>query len=748
MVEGWSAAGRIAKRSRLCYDGAMTEELRTRPGPLPLAEREQSIHHPEPRSRRGKAPLSRAWEAASLFLITLLAIVLRFYRLTEVPPGLHFDEAFKGVMARGMLEGGPLQLFFASNQGEEPLATYLVAAVIGLVGQDAWAIRLPSAVVGSLTVPLAWWLGRGLYRLARNSDLARAHIAENLQTFETQPAQDEGSLGEQIVGLGAAVVLGILYWHLTFSRMGMEPILVPFFATLTFAALVHGLNSGYSGKPRLMPFVLAGLALGGSFYTYKAGYFVPIVVALFVVYAIIVERGFLRRHGRGLLLIALVTILASLPLGVYFATHPADFLHRPTSVSLVGSSGLEGSWRALLDNLPRVLGMFFLEGDADPRRNLPGRPALDPFLACLFLVGLVRALAGFRRPALALAPIWLGVMIVPTLVTEYAPQFARAIGATPAMAVLCSLGGWTLWKGASKLGRRWVDGAVVALLLMGLVYSGFSTAWAYFHTWRMSPDLFHAYDVGLVKIAEHVNARPADEEVYITPLRPDHYTLEFLARRPYATFDGRDGLVLPPPGRAATVIVLPNEDGQTVPELQRFRTDATVSQTWNDDDGRPYAVALYLPASESGTPFPARSSDAVLGDAVRLLGYSWDADRATPSATIHLTLYWQALAPLDEDYTVFVHLLGEYNPATEGPLWAGHDSQPDGGHYPTRAWKPGEIILDVHALTIPADAPTGDYQVEAGLYLLTTMTRLPASDAAGNLLPGDSVVLGVIEVGE
>jgi hypothetical protein len=138
----------------------------------------------------------------------------------------------------------------------------------------------------------------------------------------------------------------------------------------------------------------------------------------------------------------------------------------------------------------------------------------------------------------------------------------------------------------------------------------------------------------------------------------------------------------------------------------------------------------------------------VLGDAIRLLGYSLDADRAMPGATIHLTLYWQVLAPLNDNYTVFVHLLGEHNPSTGGPLWAGHDSQPDGGHYPTRAWQPGEIILDVHPLAVPSDAPPGDYQIEAGLYLLATMTRLPASDAAGNHLPGDSVLLGVVGVGE
>ena len=719
----------------------MTDELRARAGAVPSAEREQSTRQSEPHPRRERAPLPWVWEAALLLLATTIGIVLRFYRLTDIPPGLHFDEAFKGVMARGMLEGGPLQLFFAANQGEEPLATYLVAAAISLAGGDAWVIRLPSAIIGSLTVPLAWWLGRGLYRLARTRSSTSSHASER------QPTK-ERDLGEQIVGLGTAVVLAILYWHLTFSRMGMEPILVPFFATLAFAALVHGLNAGYSAKSGWPSFVLAGLALGGSFYTYKAGYFVPIVAALFIGYAVIVERGFLRRHGRGLLLMALVAVVATLPLGLYFAAHPEDLLHRPTSVALVGSSGLEGSWQALEDNLPRVLGMFFLEGDLDPRRNLPGRPALDPFLAALFLVGLIRAVAGFRKPAMVLAPIWVGIMIVPTLVTEYAPQFARAVGATPAVALLCSLGGWTLWEGAKRLRRRWLEVPVITLLLAGLAFSGASTTWAYFHAWGRSPDLFHAYDVGVARIADYINTVPAEEDVYLTPLRPDHYTLEYLARRPYATFDGRDGLVLPPPGRAATYIVLPREDEATVPALRLLRADATVTQTWDDDDGRPYAVALHLPASESGMHAPDHAVDAVLGDAARLLGYSVEPERATPGETIYLTLTWQVLAPLDDRYTVFVHLLGEHNPATGGPLWAGHDSQPDGGHYPTTAWQPGQTILDLHPLTIPADAPPGSYQIEAGLYLLETMARLPARDAAGNPLPGDAATLGAIEVGK
>jgi hypothetical protein len=697
----------------------------------------------------------------ALGLITLLAAALRFTRLADVPPGLHYDEGFKGVMARTLLQGGPPQLFFQSNMGEEPLAIYLVAASMSLAGEEPWAVRLPSALVGTLTIPLAWWLGRELWRLARCGRSFPGQEPERQTAAVGSPhqVQEEGSDQQAaLVGLGAAAVLAILYWHLTYSRVGIEPILVPFFATLAFAALAHGLRSVYHGKASALFFVLAGLAVGGSLYTYKAGYLVPLLALLYLGYSAIVERGFLRRQGRGLLLMALVAFLVALPIGLYFATHPADFLHRPSSVAVLGvvpaappqgEGAAGGSWQALADNLPRVLGMFFVKGDASPRNNLPGRPALDPFLALLFLVGLGRAVTGFRRPSLALLPIWLVTMIAPTLVTEYAPHFGRAIGATPAVAVLCSLGGLTLWQGASRFARRWLKVAVALLLGLGLVFSGFSTVQAYFQTWGRGPDVFYAYDEGLVQVAGYANTLPAAEVVYLTPTPHDHYTLQFLMRRPLASFDGRAGLVLPPPGRAATVIVLLREDEATLPVLEKARPDGKIVWSLVDRYGLPYAVAYHLSAASEGkpsSPLPSFPVAATIGDSVRLLGYSLDGDQVRPGDTLYLTLYWQALASLDQDYTVFTHLLGGHNPATNGPLWAGHDGQPDGGQYPTTSWQPGEVILDVHPLTIPADAPPGEYQFEVGLYLLETMARLPASDAAGNALPADAVMLGTVEV--
>lgn len=680
--------------------------------------------------------LSPVWEAAAVVFITALAAFLRFYRLTELPPGLHFDEAFQGVMARGLLAGDALPLFFPANQGEEPLAIYLVAAGLRLLGEEPWIIRLCSAVEGALTVPLAWWLGRGVYRLGWPPT--------------TGPGTDSASstrLGAQVVGLSTALVLAILYWHINFSRLGMEPILVPLFATLTFAALIHGLNASATPNSRSWAFGLAGIGLGGGLYTYKAGYLVPILAALFVGYTALVEHG-LRRHWRGLLLMAVVAIIVATPLAIYFVRHPEDFLHRPTDVSLVGTGRTSEPLQAIADNALPVLGMFFVQGDTNPRSNLPGRPALDPFLALLFLVGLGRAALAWRRAALMLPALWLGVMILPTLVTEYAPHFARALGATPAVALLCALGVWTLWQAAAAAGRRWIPVVTAGLLALGLAFSGASAARDYFHTWGQSPDLFYAHDVGLREVAGFMRNLPPDTAVYLTPTRPDHYTLHFIADRPFSTFDGRDGLVLPPPGRPAVVIVFVQEDGASVSALKRFRPDATRVRTWYDDYGRNYAEAYDLSPVEAQAPEPDQPSGAVLAEAAELLGYSVDRRTVKAGDTIYLTLYWQVLAEMDRDYTVFTHLLGPHNPATNGPLWAGHDGQPDGGHYPTAAWKPGEVVLDVHPLTLPADAPPGPYQLEAGLYLLETMTRLPARDASGAALANDAIILGAIEVVE
>lgn len=113
------------------------------------------------------------------------------------------------------------------------------------------------------------------------------------------------------------------------------------------------------------------------------------------------------------------------------------------------------------------------------------------------------------------------------------------------------------------------------------------------------------------------------------------------------------------------------------------------------------------------------------GDTARILLLDYQVAPPTEiTPTLALTLTWQAVAPtpkavapVDADYTVFVHLLaGEEKVAQR-------DSQPCDGECPTSDWPPGQIITDLHRLALPPDAPAGPYRLAVGLYLLETGDR-------------------------
>ncbi len=93
-----------------------------------------------------------------------------------------------------------------------------------------------------------------------------------------------------------------------------------------------------------------------------------------------------------------------------------------------------------------------------------------------------------------------------------------------------------------------------------------------------------------------------------------------------------------------------------------------------------------------------------------------------PGDTLTVRLDWRIQQPVGADaihqrYTFFVHLLGDaFNPATNGPVWAGRDSEPLDGGLPTIQWWTNDVIRDEITLTLPGDTPPGNYQIEIGAY--------------------------------
>jgi len=102
-----------------------------------------------------------------------------------------------------------------------------------------------------------------------------------------------------------------------------------------------------------------------------------------------------------------------------------------------------------------------------------------------------------------------------------------------------------------------------------------------------------------------------------------------------------------------------------------------------------------------------------------------------------VTASWQALRPLDSDYTIFVHAV-----TPDGTRWAQVDTMPQSGKLPTTQWRPGQVVTDSYVLTFNSDAPVAaDYRYLLGLYLWQTGQRLPASTVEDPRQVDDKAVL-------
>ncbi len=104
--------------------------------------------------------------------------------------------------------------------------------------------------------------------------------------------------------------------------------------------------------------------------------------------------------------------------------------------------------------------------------------------------------------------------------------------------------------------------------------------------------------------------------------------------------------------------------------------------------------------------------NAELEDKLTYLGVDVDTDVVTPGKAFTLTHYWKVNAPIPDGWKLFVHL--EAPDSKRNHLNADHI--PINGKYPLHVWKKGEIIKDVHRVSVPAAWPSGAVEIYVGLW--------------------------------
>jgi hypothetical protein len=133
-----------------------------------------------------------------------------------------------------------------------------------------------------------------------------------------------------------------------------------------------------------------------------------------------------------------------------------------------------------------------------------------------------------------------------------------------------------------------------------------------------------------------------------------------------------------------------------------------------------------------------------LGDVIAFLGYTVHPLRMQAGDTLHMTLYWQALAKMDRDYSVFTHVVGP-----DDRRWAQEDRllrQVQHGGYTTSSWQVEETVREEFELELALDTPPGEYIIKVGIYYWETGERLPARDENEQRAVDDAMSLVTITI--
>ena len=446
-----------------------------------------------------------------LILIILLASVLRFWQLGNVPPSPDWDEAALGYNAYSILKTGrdeygtwfPLSLR-SFDDYKPPLYMYLAIPSIAVFGLETWAVRLPSAIMGVLAVIGTYFL-----------------VLELFGKLEIR------NLTLQKLALLSAMLLAISPWHLQFSRIAFEANIG---VTINIWAVTFFLKGLRSRKSLFVSAVLFGL----GFYAYHSE---RIFLPLLLIILALNWRRHLWQTRKSLIAPIIVGIVTVAPLIPVFFNQSTLTRLRGTS-SLADQTGLlsrsvlkleddletGNPWGVLFDNRRLVWAgtllngylshysfrWLFVAGD-NPRHHAPD-------MGLLYLVELPLLLWGMYSVARVggnVARVLFGWFLIAPIAaspTTELPHAIRTLVFLPTFQIFTALGIASLISkikdsresGSSSARQKYLMPAVVVALL--ILFGLNITYYLHMYFGHMNREVSQFWQYGYKQAVEYAKA--------------------------------------------------------------------------------------------------------------------------------------------------------------------------------------------------------------------------------------------------
>ncbi len=329
----------------------------------------------------------RAWanrlEIGLVLGIVVVGFVLRYWRVAFIPGIFGGDEGEMGNEALNILRGELKNPFF-----------------LDVIAPTVYALRLLSVVGGTLAILVSYLLVRRMFSVR--------------------------------LALITAALLAVYNFHIHYSRLALNNIFDSLFAPLVLLLLYAGIESRKPGY-----FAAAGMAMGASIYFYHGARFIPVLVAVFVLYLVVRTGRAVFRDWLNYVWLAVGSLIVAGPLLYFFYLHPQDFMARLSQRGIFQSGWFEreveggrAASEVLLEQVRRSFMAFNQLPDPTGWFGT-GLPLLDPLSGMLLVFGLVVALAQFGKKNYALMVLWLilGVLFGSTLLENppTSPSFVMVV---------------------------------------------------------------------------------------------------------------------------------------------------------------------------------------------------------------------------------------------------------------------------------------------------------------------------------
>jgi len=311
-----------------------------------------------------------------IFILLVIASFLVFYRYSQIPKYLSFDEVEFTKLALS-LKNKPYISFSPLATGHSTLYFYLILSSFEVFGINTFALRLPSAIFGILSIISFYFVAKNVFKNINKSrfDFWFPFIL--------------------------SLILATTRWFIDFSRFGFEATLLLFVELTSIYCLIRYLDKidDHKNKSKYPFLIFSGIFAGLAFNSYTPGrvfFILPLIILSLKLFNLRTSKQQFFKPIKQLLIFLIPLIIIITPLTTYLITNKDTridqlFFWKNSEMTLKQKA------TGTINNVSSIASMFVLKGDMNGRHNYPGKPALNPILFGLFFIGFIYSFKEFKN---------------------------------------------------------------------------------------------------------------------------------------------------------------------------------------------------------------------------------------------------------------------------------------------------------------------------------------------------------------